>query len=467
MTAASPNSTVSGLRRIGRALQHRNFRLFFGGQGVSLIGTWMQQLAMSWLVYQLALKAFPTKAAFFLGLVNFAGQIPAIIVVPLAGVLIDHWNRHRIIVITQTLMLFQAMALAILTWAGVIDIAQVIILSVIMGILNAFDMPARQTFLPEMLTNKDDLGNAIALNSSLFHGARLIGPSLAGMVIAWTGAAFCFLLNALSFLAVIVALLRMDVTPVRRQMHHRSVVEGFRDGVRYAFGFPPIRAIILFVAVISLVGMPYTVLMPIVADKILGGGDAERGAYFLGLLMTASGLGALVGAIYMASRRTVLGLGAKIVLACTLFAIGIVIFSFSRMLWLSFATLIVSGFGMMVMMASCNTIVQTIVEDDKRGRVMSLYTAAFMGLAPFGSLIGGSVADALGTPSALLLCAVGCLTAGLVFGVRLGSIRRFVRPIYIQRGILPEGASGIQPVQDLCENAGAALSDAVGSVERE
>jgi MFS family permease len=460
MTATPTNLAAgSGLTRIGRALRHRNFRLFFGGQGISLIGTWMQQLAMSWLVYKL------TGDAFLLGLVNFAGQIPAFVLVPLAGVLIDHWNRHRLLVITQTLMMVQALALTVLTWLDIINIAQLVVLSVVMGCLNAFDMPTRQAFLPEMLTNKDDLSNAIALNSSLFHGARLIGPSLAGFTIAWAGEKVCFLLNALSFLAVIVALLRMDVPRTQRPAHRRSVVQGLREGVRYTFGFAPIRAIILLVAVISLVGTPYTVLMPIVADKILGGGP-EEGAYLLGWLMTASGMGALTGAVYMASRQTVLGLGTKIVLACSLFAGGLMVFSASRLVWLSLVAMVPTGFGLMVMMASCNTILQTIVDDDKRGRVMSLYTMAFMGLAPFGSLVAGSVASHTGTPATLLLCGAGCLAAGLVFGVRLGALRRLIRPIYVQRGILPEAASGIRPVQDLCENAGPALPEQVASAER-
>jgi MFS family permease len=458
MTALPSNSTPSALRRLGRSLQHRNFRLFFLGQGVSLIGTWMQTLAMSWLVFALSLKETGSeeKAGFLLGVVNFAGQIPAILVVPFAGVLIDHWNRHRVIVIAQTLMLVQAGALTLLTWLQIIDIVQVIILTTFMGILNAFDMPARQAFLPEMLTNKEDLGNAIALNSSLFHGARLIGPSLAGWIIAWTGEGFCFLLNALSFLAVIIALLRMTVPPTR-PLHQRSMVEGLREGVRYAFGFPPIRAMILLVGVISLVGMPYTVLMPLFASKGAGGGASGDGAKLLGWLMTASGVGALVGAIYMASRKTVLGLGRRIVLACALFAAGIMVFATSPYLWLSSIALVVCGFGMMVMMASCNTIVQTIVDDDKRGRVMSLYTTAFMGLAPFGSLVGGAIADAFGPAQALLLSGAGCLAAGLVFGLRLGALRRLIRPIYQQRGILPEAASGMRPVQDLCENAGTSL----------
>jgi len=271
MTATPSNPTVSGMKRLGRALQHRNFRLFFGGQGVSLVGTWMQTLAMNWLVYKLR-----PNDPFMLGLVNFAGQIPAFVLVPVAGVKIDHWNRHRVVVITQTLMMVQALVLAVLTWLKVIDIVQLVAMSVVMGCLNAFDMPARQAFLPEMVTNREDLGNAIALNSSLFHGARLIGPSLAGFIIAWKGEAVCFLLNALSFLAVIVALMRMVVPTPTRPIHHRSVADGLREGIRYAFGFSPIRSIILLVAVISLVGMPYTVLMPIMADKVLGDGSADR-----------------------------------------------------------------------------------------------------------------------------------------------------------------------------------------------
>jgi MFS family permease len=459
MRALDGNSTPSALRRLGRSLQHRNFRLFFMGQGVSLIGTWMQTLAMSWLVLALSVQQTGSeeKAGFLQGLVNFAGQIPAIFVVPFAGVLIDHWNRHRVVVVTQTLMLVQAAVLTVLTWVGIIDIVQVILLSTFMGFLNAFDMPARQAFLPEMLASKEDLSNAIALNSSLFHGARLIGPALAGWIIAWTGMEFCFLLNALSFLAVIIALLRMRVPSLKGILHHRSMVEGMREGVRYAFGFPPIRSIILLVAVISLVGMPYTVLMPLFASKWAGGGATSEGAKLLGWLMTASGVGALIGAIYMASRKTVLGLGRRIVLACALFSAGIMVFATVAVLWVSLLSLVVCGFGMMVSMASCNTIVQTIVDDDKRGRVMSLYTAAFMGLAPLGSLIGGVIADAFGPSRALLLGGAGCLAAGLVFGLRLGALRRLIRPIYQQRGILPEAASGLRPVQDLCENAGTAL----------
>jgi MFS family permease len=460
MTADSSNSTPApAWKRIGRSLHHRNFRLFFLGQGISLIGTWMQQLAMSWLVYLL------TRDVFLLGVVNFAGQIPAFVLVPLAGVLIDHWNRHRLLVITQTLMMFQALVLTVLTWLDIIDISQLILLSVFMGCVNAFDMPARQAFMPEMLTHKDDLGNAIALNSSLFHGARLIGPFLAGFTIAWAGAKICFLLNALSFLAVIVALLRMDVRPAFRPARRESVAHGLREGLGYALGFAPIRAILLLVAAVSLFGMPYTVLMPVVADTLLDGGP-RHGATLLGWLMTASGLGALAGAVTMALRQTVLGLGAKIVMGCALFSGGLMVFAESRLVWLSLLTLVVSGFGMMVMMASCNTILQTIVDDDKRGRVMSLYTMAFMGLAPFGSLLAGSIASAVGTHNALLLCGVSSLAAGLVFGARRRALRRLVRPIYRQRGILPEAASGLRPVQDLCESTVLPLRDPEMSGQR-
>jgi MFS family permease len=454
---APARAAVSGPRRILRALQNRNFRLFFGGQGISLIGTWMQQLAMSWLVYQLAREQeqqtgeHQGAAAFLMGLVGFAGQVPAFFLVPVAGVLIDRWNRHRLVIATQTLMMLQAAALAVFALLDLIDIPMLISLSLFLGCVNAFDMPARQSFLPDMLTNKEDLANAIALNSSLFHGARLVGPTLASLIIAFAGVDACFLLNALSYVAVIIALLRMDVPPRVRHTPHAPVLQGLREGLAYSFGFAPIRAILLLVAVFSFAGMPYTFLMPLYAGEILGGG--EQGALVLGWLMTASGLGALTGAVYMASRQTVLGLGAKIVLGSVLFSTGLMVFSYSKVLALSLAMLAVTGFGLMVMMASCNTILQTIVDDDKRGRVMSIYTLSFMGLAPFGILLAGAVASEVGAPLTLLLCGACCLAASAVFGMRLGVLRRLVRPIYVQRGILPEASSGLQPVSDLLKTS--------------
>jgi MFS family permease len=427
MASDQPPPPPSRLRLILRSLQHRNFRLFFIGQGISLIGTWMQQLAMSWLVYRIT-----GQDAFKMSLVTFATQIPSFLLVPFVGVLLDRWNRHRVVITTQTLALVQAGLLAGLAFAQVIEFWHLIVLSTFLGCINAFDMPARQAFLPEMVDKPDDLANAIALNSSLFNGARLFGPMVAGGLIYLVGEAWCFLINALSYVAVIAALLAM-IIPRRPREHHPShVLKGLKEGFAYAFGFAPIRTIILLIAVLSFVGMPYTVLMPVFAVQVLKGDAAT-----LGLLMTASGVGALTGAIYMASRPSVRGLGSRIVLASLLFGVAVMVFSQSVNIWLSLGVLLLTGFGMMITMAGCNTILQTIVEDDKRGRVMSLYTTAFMGISPFGSLLAGGLANWITAPTTVLICGAACLLGAIVFAWQLGPLRAKVRPIYIEKGILP------------------------------
>ncbi len=368
METKSNQENLRGFKSIFRTLRYRNYRLFFGGQLISLIGTWMQQIAMTWLVYRL------TNSAFLLGVVGFASQMPTFLLSPFAGVFADRMNRHRIIIVTQTLAMIQAAVLAILTLTGNIAVWHIIMLSVFLGLVNAFDIPTRQTFVLEMIENKEDLGNAIALNSSMFNGARLIGPAIAGMLLAVIGEGMCFLLNAISFVAVIVALLAMKLSPQQRTSHSHGVIKGLQEGFSYAFGFAPIKYILMLVALISAMGMPYTVLMPIFAKDILGGGP-----HTLGFLMGATGVGALTGALYLASRRTVVGLGRWIAIAAGIFGLGLIGFSFARVLSLSMSLLFVVGFGMMTQMASCNTILQTIAEDDKRGRVMSFYTMAFMG----------------------------------------------------------------------------------------
>ncbi len=443
--AASPAPTTR-LGLILRSLRHRNFRLFFVGQGISLIGTWMQQLAMSWLVFKL------TYDALKMGAVTFAAQIPSFLLIPFIGVFLDRWHRHRVVIATQFLAMVQAFILAGLVMGGVIVYWQLIALSVVMGCINAFDMPARQSFLPEMLTNKDDLANAIALNSSLFNAARLVGPAVAGFLIALVGEAWCFLLNALSFIAVLAALLAMRIPRRQRPAQHRNVMHGIREGFVYAFGFPPIRALILLVAMLSLVGIPYTVLMPLFAAEVLHGGAGT-----LGLLMTASGVGALTGAIYMASRHTVLGLGVRITGAAFLFGLSLIGFALSTNLWLSLVLLAFAGLGIMVTMSGCNTILQTIVEEHMRGRVMSLYTMAFMGVAPFGSLLAGWLADKIdkvlgassGAPYTVLAGGIATLAGTALFAHRLGTLRRFIRPIYIAKGILPPPAPADEPVPGL------------------
>jgi MFS family permease len=414
-----------GWRLIFRALGHRNYRLFFGGQGISLIGTWMQQTAMSWLVYH------RTNSAFLLGLVAFSGQIPALFLMPVAGVLTDRWNRHRILVITQFLAMVQACILAFLDLTGALNLPQILFLSFFLGLVNAFDMPTRQAFVVDLVARREDVGNAIALNSFIFNGARLLGPSLGGFLIFLLGEAACFLLNGLSFLAVLAALLAMKIPAGKGKAFRSPLRAQLKEGFTYALGFPPIRSILLFLSLISLVGMGYVTLMPIFAKDILHGGPDT-----LGFLMAASGLGALMGAIFLASRKSVRGLGRMIALASFIFGLGILIFSLSRIFLVSFLILVFAGFGMMVQMASSNTILQTIVDDDKRGRVMSLFTLSFMGMAPLGSLLAGSFAHWIGAPFTLLAAGVLCLGASFSFLWRLPRLRAMIRPIYVQKGIL-------------------------------
>ncbi len=410
-----------------RALSHRNYRLFFGGQGISLIGTWMQQIAMSWLVYHLS------HSPFMLGLVGFMGSISTFLLAPLAGVLADRWPLRRALVITQILAMVQALLLAFLTLEGLIDVIQIMILSAALGLVNAFDMPIRQSFVLEMVEKREDLGNAIALNSSLVNSARLFGPAIAGLLIGVVGEGMCFLINGLSYLAVIASLLAMKIAPLQRKNQTTQVWQGLKDGFSYAFGFIPIRSLLLLLALVSLMGMPYSILMPVFAKDILHGGS-----HTLGFLVGCSGLGALAGAIYLASRKSVLGLGRIIVMASSIFGIGLIAFSLSRLIWLSLGLMVLTGFGMMVQMASSNTVIQTIVEDDKRGRVMSFYTMAIRGMTPFGSLLAGSMASSLGAPATLIFGGTACIAGALLFAKKLDSIRKIVRPIYIKKEIILE-----------------------------
>ena len=434
--SAAQSST--GVRHVFRALRYRNYRLFFGGQLISLVGTWMQQIALAWLVYRL------TNSAFLLGVVGFAAQLPMFLVSPFAGVLADRLNRHRVIVVTQTLAMLQASVLAFLTLTSTITVPAIIGLSVFLGLVNAFDMPTRQSFILEMVESKEDLGNAIALNSSMFNGARLIGPSVAGVVIAAIGEGLCFLLNALSFLAVIAALLAMRLPPRLKGPREQGVLHGIREGLAYAAGFPPIKYILLMLALISLIGFPYVILMPVIARDILHGGP-----HTLGFLMGATGVGALAGAITLASRRSVVGLLKWIPIAAAIFGAGLVAFSFSRSMELSMVLLFVVGFGMITQMASSNTILQTVSDDDKRGRVMSFYSMSFMGMAPFGSLIAGSLASSIGAPGTLLVCGISCILGAALFTSRLRAVSAMVRPVYEKIGIIPPAGSGLGPAAEL------------------
>ncbi|MDE2142972.1 MAG: MFS transporter [Elusimicrobia bacterium] len=411
-----------------RALKYRNYRLFFGGQIVSLIGNWMTSIATSWLVYRL------TGSAWMLGVVGFAGQIPAFLLAPFAGILVDRVNKHRVLVITQTLAMLQSFTLAAMTLSGRATITGLIVLNVVDGVITAFDMPLRQAFVIEMIEKKEDLGNAIALNSSMVNAARLIGPSLGGVIIALAGEGWCFFLDGASFLAVIFALLAMRVRATAPKAPHAGgALAEMREGWDYVSGSRPIRSIILLLALVSLVGVPYTVLIPLYAGKILNGGP-----HTLGLMMTATGTGALAAAVWLASRRSVLGLGRVIPVSAAAFGAGLIAFAYSTTLWLSLPLLLLTGAGFMTQMASSNTIIQTIVDDDKRGRVMSFFMMAFLGTAPFGSLLAGSMAERFGAPRTLLFGGLCCLAGAALFARGLESIRESIRPIYRRMGILPE-----------------------------
>jgi len=429
----SPPVKDSRISQTWRSLRHRNFRLFFGGQTISLIGTWMTRLATSWLVYRL------TGSALLLGVVGFAGQIPTFLFAPFAGVWADRLKLRHLLVVTQTLAMLQSFVLAFLTLTKHITIHEIIWLSALQGVINAFDMPGRQTFLVQMVEDKQDLGNAIALNSSMVNMARLVGPSLAGAVIALSGEGYCFLIDGISYLAVIASLLamRLQIATVKRTAD--SMLAQLKEGWTYVTGFAPIRTILLLFALVALMGWPFTVLMPIFAAQRLRGGP-----HTLGFLMAAVGVGALASALSLAARRSVLGLGRMLPLSTAALGAGLIFFAMSRILWVSLLLLLVCGFGLMQQMAASNTIIQTIVEEGKRGRVMSFYTVAFMGMAPFGSLLAGAMARAVGAPLTVMLSGVVCIAGAIWLATRLRTIREIIRPIYIDLGILPPVEEAMQ-----------------------
>jgi MFS family permease len=417
-----------------RALRHRNFRLFFAGQSISLIGTWMTRVATSWLIYRL------TGSALLLGLVSFAGQIPTFLLAPFAGVMVDRLDRRKMLVWTQTLAAVQSLALGALTLAKVINVHEVLWLSVLQGLINAFDMPGRQAFLVQMVEDKQDLGNAIALNSSMVNIARLIGPALAGLVIGSVGEGYCFLIDGISYLAVIASLPMMRVNVAAAKPSCAPLLQQLKEGWAYVTGFPPIRTILSLFALISLMGMPFMVLMPIFAAKVLHGGP-----HTLGFLLGASGVGALISAVSLALRKTVRGLTTMIQASAALFGLGLICFGLSRYLPLSLFLMLIVGFGMMQGMAASNTVIQTLVPDDKRGRVMSYYTMAFMGMSPFGSLLAGSLAHRFGAQHAVMITRAFCVAGAVWFTTQLKSIRKVMRPIYIELGII---RSNLEPAME-------------------
>ena len=392
----------------------------------------MTRIATSWLVYEL------TKSSLLLGLVGFAGQIPTFLLAPFAGVWVDRLNRQRVLVVTQVLAMLQSLALALLALSGRITINEVLWLSAFQGAINAFDMPGRQAFLVQMVEDRQDLGNAIALNSSMVNMARLVGPSLAGGVIALFGTGYCFLIDGISYVAVIASLVMMRLAPESGARTGVPMFEQLHEGWKYVAQSAPIRTILLLFALVSLMGWPFTVLMPVFATDVLHGG-----AHTLGFLMGAVGVGALISAYSLAARPSVRGLLKMIPVSCGIFGAGLILFGMSHVAWFSLAVLLACGFGMMQQMAASNTIIQTIVEEDKRGRVMSYYTAAFVGMAPFGSLLAGALAHAIGVQRTVMLSGAFCLAGALWFASRMKSLRKVIRPIYQSLGIIPPEVNAV------------------------
>jgi MFS family permease len=409
-----------------RALRHRNFQLFFGGQLISLIGTWMQSMAQAWLVYRI------TGSSLLLGSVGFASQFPVFLVAPLGGIVADRYNRQRVVICTQVASMILALALAFLTLTGRVHVWHIFVLAALLGVVNAFDIPGRQAFLVDMV-GKEDLMNAIALNSSMFNGARIVGPAIAGILVAKLGEGWCFFGNGVSYIAVIVGLMMMRVQRPARRPSTASPWAHIIEGFSFVRQTAPIRAILLLLGLVSLVAMPYTILMPVFADKVLHGG--ARG---LGILMGATGVGALLGALTLAARTGVHGLGRWVALSCGGFGVSLILFSLSRNFWLSTILLLPVGFGMMLQMSSSNTLIQAMVPDHLRGRVMAVYSMMFMGMAPFGAFLGGALADRLGAPLTVSMGAVACVGGAALFGLQLPKIRVEGRQLIIAQGMTSE-----------------------------
>jgi MFS family permease len=427
---------IARVRIAFRALRHRNLRLFFAGQGVSLVGTWMQQVAMSWLVYRL------TDSELLLGVVAFAGQFPGLFMAPLAGALIDRWDRHRMVVVAQTLLMIQASVLAALVLTERVEVWHLIALAIFSGLVNGADIPARQSLLVRLVGGTRDLPNAIALNSSMFNGARLVGPAVAGVLIGWVGEGPVFLLNALSYVAVLVALLAMKLPPERKRVSG-DVFGHISEGFAYAFGHAATRDMLILFAGMSLVGVPYIVLLPAFARDVLGG-DART----LGVLTSCAGLGAFGGALFLAARDSLAGIGALVVRATGALGIVLVMFAWSRTFYLSAFLLVLSGFALMLATASVNTVIQTMVSDEMRGRVMSLYAMAFIGVTPVGSLLGGALATRVGAPITVAIGGLACAALAVGFGPRLAPLGDEIRK-RVDAGVLPEVASGLQTASEL------------------
>lgn len=433
MLNRSDGTTPGKFKVAFRSLQYRNFRLFFSGQGISLVGTWMHRITMPWLVYHM------TGSPFLLGVVSFSGQIPTFILTPLAGVITDRWSKYNVILAAQVLSMIQAFILAVLCLSGTVQLWQIIVLAAGLGIVNAFEVPARQSFVIDMVDKKEDLGNAIALNSLIFNGARLIGPSIAGIILASSSEGVCFLINAVSYIFVIVSLLMMDKIDKRTKKKETNVIRELTDGWHYTFGYAPIRHLIILLTVSSLLGMSYSVLMPVFTKDVL-----HVGSNAYGFLMGAAGFGALLGAASLASKESVIKMGRIVPFSAMLFGFSLIGLAFSRSIYISLVLMLFIGLGMMMQTATTNTILQTITDDDKRGRVMGFYSMAIMGTAPFGSLLAGGMAKAIGTPVTILIFGTATVTGALYFLKKLPRLKLIVRPIYIKMGVIPDEVTDSQ-----------------------
>lgn len=391
--------------------------MFFSGQIISFTGSWMQYVAIAWLVYRI------TDSVAMLGLIGFASQIPIFLLSPFTGALIDRWIRHKVLIITQIILMIMAFILVYLFYTGSIEIWQIFLISIVSGVTHSFDIPARQSFVIDMVENKEDLGNAIALNSLLFNGAMLIGPSIAGILLASSGEGICFLVNGVSYLFIIISLLLMKVNPAIELKRKNNILNDVKEGIHYVFDCMPMRYIILLLVLANLLAAPYIVLLPAFAKDILA-----DGSNIYGFLVGASGFGALLGALYLASLKTPEKTGKLIPWSAILFGVGLIIFSFSRYNIFSIIIIGAVGFGDMLHTAASNTFIQTITDDDKRGRVMSLYTMAIVGTAPFGSLLVGELAHLIGIPNTLIIGGAACITGAFIFIKKVPYLRILMTP---------------------------------------
>lgn len=413
-------------KNITRALNHPNYRLFFTGQFFSLLGTWIQQVAVNWLVYRL------THSVFWLGVFNFSGQIPVLLFSPLSGVWIDRIGSRKILLYTQTFSLVQAFLLTLLYYGNQIEISYLISLNFLLGVLNSMDMPARHALVTEIVTDKNDVGNAVALNSLIFNSTRLIGPCIAGLLVAFSGEGICFIINTFSFLAIVICLLKMKIPEKIRLHHDKGIIEELKDGFIYVFSHKTIRTIIFLLALLSFLGIPYQTLLPAFVKEILRG-DSRT----LGYIMAFAGFGASVAAIFMAGKKNTLGLNKLIKIATLLFSLGILGLSLSSHFWVAALVVFILGFGMMIGISSMNTTLQLTSEEAYRGKVMSYYTLAFLGLAPFGSLLSGIIAHKIGLPLTFLISGLLCLGGSLALFPHLKNIQTYPPKTDIPPSSLP------------------------------